>query len=318
MTTPIDRRIPPTGRDMAATGIVAAAERHESLPAGRIASTLRDSRVEFAAMDSVTFELAPTEARVRVVAVLVVSLALQAVAIFLAPWYIAHVNGESLTVGLLRVPDAPALGTRTNLPHTLALIAMFLAGLRYLFALARLGITALLGRPQVRRGLFRSKLVVAWRSSLNAHITTAILLVLAVYATLDTPQLIVRDTDVVVATSLSHTWGGFALVLGFVIAHVGIYLIARDPLLAAAQCWALPAKIDGVPTRPPSAAPARHERPMIKSPLPPPPTGVTGEPFRSPAAPPGRLDDKIVRPTLPTTTAKVVAGENVDEPSLLR
>jgi hypothetical protein len=57
---------------------------------------------------------------------------------------------------------------------------------------------------------------------------------------------------------------------------------------------------------------------MIKSPLPPPPTGLTGDPFRSPAPASGTLDDKIVRPSLPTSTPKVAAGGSADEPSLLR
>jgi hypothetical protein len=147
----------------------------------------------------------------------------------------------------------------------------------------------------VKRGLFRSKMRVAWKSHLRAQIFTAIVTVLAISTALDAHARV----------------GGLLFVLAAIVAHAGLYLINGDHRLAAVQLWAVP-----MAAPEPVTPPARVVRPMIDSPLPPPPR-IGDEPFRSPP-PAARLEDRLVKPVLPTAVPEVVATGNADEPSFLR
>jgi hypothetical protein len=264
-------------------------------------------------MDRVTFEIAPLNERIRGAAVLVAAIVLMLVALTSAPWYTARIGDETLALRMFKVVDAPELTSYpSTLGHTLGAIAMMLFSLNVFVRLIFMVITIVYGSPLVKRGLFSSKLKVAWKSSLRAQIWTGVLTVLAVYTALDIPTLGVTGSSEQLAATITHSWGGVLFVIACVVTHVGLYLIARHPLLAQSQTWELPAS-----EQPPRApAPVRASRPMIKSPLPPAPNVAT-DPFRSPPRAPS-LEDKLVRPALPTQSPAVVARENADEPSLLR
>jgi hypothetical protein len=254
-------------------------------------------------METVTFDVAPREVRLRAAVVLAVSLGLQVLAFVAVPWFtLRFANGESMSV---RFPDAhdADLSTRSSLLHVIASIVLLIGGLGTIVRLGYFGATVVHGSPFVKRGLLRSKLIVAWKHSLGAHIQIAFMIVVAIYVAVAVPQ-----TGIPGAT-LSMSWGGAVLVLGLVVAHASIWLVAGDARLADSQCW-------DSPSEPVVPAPVRASRPMIKSPLPPPPA-VNADPFRSPPRS-NLLEDRLVRPALPTQTPAVVPTENVDEPSLLR
>ena len=264
-------------------------------------------------MDSVTFELAPMNERIRGAAVLGAAIVLMLVALTSAPWYTARIGDETFALQIFKVVDAPELTSYpSTLGHTLGAIAMMLFSLNVFVRLIYMSITIVYGSPLVKRGLFRSKLKVAWKSSVRAQVWTGVLTVLAVYTALDTPTLGVDGSSEKLAATVTHSWGGALFVIACVVAHVGLYLIARHPLLAQSQTWVPPASEQPRP----APAPARASRPMIKSPLPPAPN-IAADPFRSPPRSTS-LEDKLVRPALPTQSPAVVKTENADEPSLLR
>lgn len=227
-------------------------------------------------MDTVTFELAPLEVRIRAIAVLAVSVGLQL-----------------LAASLLSKANIELSGTG----HFVAAALLFIFGLGLCARLVFASVATFMGRPHVRRGLFRSKMVVAWKSHLRAQVFTAFVTLLAVYTALDARL----------------RTGGIVFVLAAIVAHVGLYLIARDRRLAAVHLWAAPmAAAEPEPVK----APARVLRPMIDSPLPPPPR-IGDDPYRVPS-PAARLEDKLVKPALVTATPEVVPSGNADEPSFLR
>lgn len=227
-------------------------------------------------MDTVTFELAPRDVRIRAIGVLAASIALQLIAF-------------ALVTNSKRDPSGAA--------HTIAAGLLLIWGIGHVIRLGIVGVTTFLGRPLVKRGLFRSKMKVAWKTHVGAQLFTAIATGLAVYTTLDAP---VRSA-------------GIVFVVAFAVAHVGLYLIARDRRLAAVQLWAPPM---AAPEPAAEKPPVRVARPMIDSPLPPPPR-IGDDPFRAPP-PAARLEDRLIKPALVTATPEVVATENADEPSFLR
>jgi hypothetical protein len=226
-------------------------------------------------MDTVTFELAPREVRVRAIAVVAASIGLVVIALL--------VGG--------RGHDPSSAG------HLIASGLLMIFGVGLAIRLALVGITTFLGRPLVKRGLFRSKIKVAWKTHTGAQVFTAFVTALAIFTALDAP----------VRTS------GLVFVGAAVVAHIALYLIASDRRLAAVQMWATPM---AAPEPEPAQPPERVLRPMIDSPLPPPPR-IVDDPFRAPP-PTARLDDKLVKPALVTATPDVVATGNTDEPSFLR
>ena len=264
--------------------------------------------------DIISFELAPQNVRFRVVGVFALSLAMQLVAIAWAPWFTAHVDGETFSVGLTTVSGHPELYTApAGVLQILVLIVGFLLAIKYIVQLVYVGIIVFRGQPFVRRGLFKSKLRVAWKRLFRAHVHTAIVMVFGVTAALFVPQLLVHGTQQVIPAELTYSWGGILLVLGYVVAHVGIVMIKRDPLLAAPQTWAPPTS-----AMEPDPKPVRTSRPMIQSPLPPRPVGTGSDPFREPP-PAASIESRLVRPALPTSVPKVAASDQPgDEPSLLR
>lgn len=264
-------------------------------------------------MERVTFEIAPLEERIRGAAVLAAALVLTLIAMTLAPWYIAQHDGEALSVRLLSVADEPYL---TSMPssglHMLGVYVLAVFEVAFVVRLAYMIVTIVYGSPLVKRGLFRSKFRVAWKSAFRAQVFAGIVTISAIYSALDIPTLQVSGTDVTLDATVRYSWGGALLVIACIVAHVGLYLIARHPLLAQSQTWELPASMQPQPV----PAPVRASRPMIKSPLPPPPN-LDADPFRSPPRA-SSIEDKLVRPALPTSTPAVVKSDNVDEPSLLR
>ena len=222
----------------------------------------------------VTFELAPREIRLSAIGVLTASLGL-------------------LLVALALVSDSKAEPSTTG--HTIAAGLLLLFAIGLFVRLFYVGVTTFLGRPLVKRGLFHSKIRVAWKSYARAQIFTAVVTALAVYTALDAPM----------RTS------GTAFLLATLVAHFALYMIRSDSRLAAVQLWATPMAAPE-PVKPP----ARVLRPMIDSPLPPPPR-IGDDPYRVPS-PTARLEDKLVKPALATATPEVVATGNSDEPSFLR
>lgn len=251
--------------------------------------------------DVVTFEIPPLALRLRVVALLGASAALQALAVFYLPWFAVDFRGHRVGVHLLSVHDHPLLSTGGGELYSFAMLALLLGGFYYLVRVAYLAITLLIGHPVVKRGLFRSKLQVAWLSPAGAHVHTAILVVLAIVATASVPTLHVKGAGTAFHGDLARSWGGFVMLAGLLAMHAALYFIARRPELAATQCWAPSAPMPPATTRP---APA--PRPLSKRPLPPPPR-FESDPFRAPPAP--DLMSNLVRPADP-----VLAGPRADDP----
>jgi len=273
--------------------------------------------------DTVTFEIPPLNVRLRAVAVLAVSIALQVYALTSAPWFTAKFGDETYVVELGRVRDMPQLVTHETGGQMVVMLLLFVASFACFVRGIYLGITVLLGHPIVRRGLFRTRLMVAYKTPFRAHIFTAIATVLAAAYAYTLPQLALRDSFAgpIPGVEMAHSWGGAMLVVAFVIAHVAIHLVARDPQLAATQMWGDAFEAPAYESAPALAKPARRERPMIKSPLPPAPTNVVGTPFREAGAVRGSsLEDLVVRPARPATSPEVKppADGTGEEPSLLR
>src|SRR5258705_8957091 len=102
-------------------------------------------------MDTVTFELAPSDVRFRAIGVLAASLALQLIAIAL------------LTDSKL---DPSSAG------HMIAAGLLLIFSVGHILRLCVVGVTTYLGRPLVKPGLFRSKMLVAWKSHARAQVFT--------------------------------------------------------------------------------------------------------------------------------------------------
>jgi hypothetical protein len=273
--------------------------------------------------ETVTFEIPPLSVRLRAIAVLASSLVLFVYALTSAPWFMAKAGGETFVLELGHVRNAPALTTHESTGQAVLMLALLVFGLAYMMRCVFLAGTLLLGRPHLRRGLFRSKLVVAWKTPLRAYVHGAILLAIGIGVAVMLPQLALRESysTIIPGAQVTYSWGGALFVFGLVMSLATIRYIARDPLLAATQMWGNAFEAPAYESAPAVAKPARRERPMIKSPLPPAPTNVEGAPFREPGAGGGSsLEKLLVRPARPATTPEVkpAADGNADEPSLLR
>ncbi|HTL38825.1 MAG TPA: hypothetical protein VL326_37095 [Kofleriaceae bacterium] len=271
--------------------------------------------------DTVTFEIPPLSVRLRAIGVFAIAFGLQAYALTSAPWFTAKLGDKTFVIELARVRDMPDLTTRDSGTQMIALIALLVFGLAYFVRSIQLAITMLIGHPTVRRGLFGSRLIVAWKTPLRAQIHTGILTVLTIVAAVSLPQLAVRESYAAIpGAEVTYSWGGAMLVFGCLMAHGVLYVIARDPQLAATQMWGNAFEAPAYESAP-ALPPKRRERPMIKPPLPPAPTNVEGAPFREPGSAGGKsLESLLVRPKRPSTTpdVKPAADGSADEPSLLR
>src|SRR4051794_34317056 len=99
-------------------------------------------------MDTVTFELAPREVRLCAIGVLTASIGLLIVAMALL-----DSKAEPSTAG-----------------HMIAAGLLIIFGIGLFIRLVYVGVTTFIGRPLVKRGLFRSKMKVAWKSHMRAQI----------------------------------------------------------------------------------------------------------------------------------------------------
>lgn len=275
--------------------------------------------------DSVTFEIPPFNVRLRAAALLAISVVLQVYAVSSAPWFTAKLGDETFVVELGRVRNMPELTTHESGGHLLVMMLLFFVFFACFVRSIYLGITLLLGHPVIRRGLFRSRLMVAWKSPLRAYIFTVLAIVLGSATAYMLPGLELRDghAGAIPGVVMSHSWGGGLFLFGLVMNLAVIRLVARDPQLAATQMWGNAFEEPAYESAPAlDKKPARRERPMIKSPLPPAPTNVEGTPFREPGAAAGgsNLEKLLVRPARPATAPEVkpAADGNADEPSLLR
>lgn len=259
-----------------------------------------------ARVDSVHFDIPPFATRVRHVLALALALVAIALAMKLG-WFTATNDGGSVTIELGRVRDMPALSIANGAAYYLLLIVTFFAGVYFFIRAAYMGVTVLIGNPLVKRGLFRSKLQVAWMSPRGAHIHTAILLGLAIVLVAWKPTLEMARLHAPVAADISYDLGGFVLIAGLLLVHLSIYLIARNPDIAESQMW-------NRELAPAPAAPAPRERPMVKSPLPPPPK-VDGDPFRGPPA--GELATRLVKTAAPPSAAPLAEDPTAEKPRLL-
>jgi hypothetical protein len=153
----------------------------------------------------------------------------------------------------------PNNGASVILGNAAVDIALALALLYFVARLFAAGLLLALGgplgaswKPSWGQG-FKRVVRVAWVSPRRAHVQGVIVLVLACVAYALPPRLSVGGHDIV-NVAIERAVGGWLLIGGLVLAQLAIYLIARNPLLAATQLWSS----EPVRTKPPrAAAPAK-------------------------------------------------------------
>ncbi len=240
----------------------------------------------------------------RVLAVLAAGVALQWIAALAVGWYKLADDDLDVTIRPFDGAAPPALNAGSA-AYWVALAAFVLLGLRLFAKTLVFGIALAQGHPQVRRGLFdadaaaparwlrlTTRLQVAWLTPMRAYAHLGLFLAATIALVVIVPG--------VAWVPLVRGSGGFVMIAGIVATLAAVRLLARDPALAAVQGWAQPQLAAPEPTPPPDV-PAPVRRPMIKSPLPSPPSNIDTDPFRAPPAA-GDLEQRLVRPVIAGAT----------------
>jgi hypothetical protein len=236
----------------------------------------------------------------RLVAAAIVAAAIGAwlLATFTVPWFYARLGETEIVLGPFGVRGESNIGFDIN--PWLAVVAM-LSQLYFFGRLFFLGLLLLLGGPTTRK--------IAWYTPKGAHIQGAIVSALTIAFVAQTPQP--RDVMTILfgGATFERGWGGALAIVALALAHLAIYVVARDAELSATQTWE--------PNKQPRRAKARQprERPLVKAPLPPPPIGVEGDPFREPGHAPHAI--KVVRHAASPEPAPRASDEQAPAPKLL-
>jgi hypothetical protein len=215
-----------------------------------------------------------------------------AYAVFSAPWFRINLFGYSDAYTFIDI-DAS---------NVLLQLGAFLVVLYFFVRLLMTGLLVFLGGPT-------STGKIAWYTPAGAHLQGAFAFAATIVLATLSPDLSGESS----LLTYERSWGGLLLVACAALAHVAIYLVARDSTLAKTQTWA---DDEGKPIAKPKrrwirAAPA--ERPMIKSPPLPPSAHAAGDPFRGITTAPTAM--KMVQP--PTKIAPRVDDTNAPVPKLL-
>jgi hypothetical protein len=250
--------------------------------------------------DTITFEIPPRSTRLAGVAIVLAATVPVALALFVMSWFEAPYHSHTVAMQLMRVPDHPAMMPSGDTAYWLALIPLTLLALALVARLVFLAATIWVGRPLVRRGLFRSVLNVAWTTPVRAHLHVFLVLALSIFVVMRKPGLFLDVVEVVNVADVSRALGGFVMIGGLVLVHIALFAIAFSPQLAATQLWG---GDDTATARP------RRERPMIKPPAAAAPR-VDGDPFRSP--PRADIESKLVKP--PAKPVEVPRADDPDAP----
>jgi hypothetical protein len=276
----------------------------------------------------VTVHVPPFGDRMRVLALLVIGVALQGLAAFELSWYRLDVGDVHLDVGLLGVVDHPLL-TAGGAVYWVAMVASTLFGLNAFARVLVLAVALVQGHPPIRRGLFdadapigwsrlKTRFRVAWLTPGRAYVHLGAYLAATIALVASVPTLHLRGAPELDVPDLVRGYGGFVMIAGVAAMIAAVGWIARDRSLAAVQRWRLAETVESEVVAPPAPPPAPAERPMIKSPLPSPPTAVDAAPFRAPASAP--LEQLIVRPETARSSPStpIVEDDSQAQPRLLR
>jgi len=216
---------------------------------------------------------------------------------FQVPWFHAQIDDVEVAVNLLKVRDQSWIRVELN---PFLMIAAYLAMLYFFARLFFLGLLLVLNGPTSTRKI-------AWYSPLGAHVQGLLVLGVMIAVFTLVPTLENKATGTAIPATFERSWGGVLTLASLVLAQVAIFVVARDPDLAATQAWTPRLPAEPVRSRPP------RERPMIKPQLSAPPKDVGAGPFREPAQPSQLI--KVVQP--PRTDAGPRIDSDAPGPKLL-